>query len=113
MTVNANVRCIEWFDANIITPSNPAGRFVLGWYEDGHIRRVRILNGEWTLANYGPGELRHEYAKPTHWCDFPDGPGEDAASRKSEPEYQAQLKWARDVVSNVVIPPASDGEVKP
>ena len=32
------------------------------------------------------------------------------AERKSEPEHQAQMKWARDVVSNVVIPPAVDGE---
>jgi hypothetical protein len=37
------------------------------------------------------------------------------ASRKSEPEYQAHMKWARDVVSNVVIPPADStdsGDVK-
>jgi hypothetical protein len=33
-----------------------------------------------------------------------------AAYRKSEPEYQAQMKWARDVVSNVVIPPASQSK---
>jgi hypothetical protein len=35
---------------------------------------------------------------------------------KSEPEYQARLKWARDVVSKVIIPPADSpdsGEVKP
>lgn len=38
------------------------------------------------------------------------------AARKLEPEHQAQMKWARDVVSNVVIPPAgstdSGGDVK-
>lgn len=31
-----------------------------------------------------------------------------AIERKSEPEHQAQMKWARDVVSSVVIPPACD-----
>jgi hypothetical protein len=34
------------------------------------------------------------------------------AARKSEPEYQAHLKWARDVAHHVVIPPASDGDEK-
>jgi hypothetical protein len=27
------------------------------------------------------------------------------AALKSEPEYQARLKWARDVVNHVAIPP--------
>ena len=31
----------------------------------------------------------------------------ERTSRKSEPEYQAQLKWAREIVSNVAIPPVS------
>jgi rubredoxin len=35
------------------------------------------------------------------------------AAMKSEPEYQAQLKWARDVVSNVIIPPAPSEEGEP
>lgn len=29
---------------------------------------------------------------------------------KLEPEYQAQMKWARDLVSTVVIPPADDSQ---
>lgn len=75
MTVNSNVRCIEWFDVSNTTPTGC--RFVLGFYEDGHIRRCRLNGDEWFLDNYGPGELRHEFAKPTHWCEFPDGPDLD------------------------------------
>lgn len=96
MSVNENIRCIEWFDASIISPSNPDDRFVLGWYEDGHIRRVRVLNCEWTLANYGPGELRHEFAKPTHWCEFPEGPGNPLQS----PQYLADVKALEDFVGS-------------
>lgn len=72
MTVNANVTCVEWFDTSMITPTN--ARYVLGYYDDGCIRVVR-LNGEtWWLSESGPGTLRQEFAKPTHWCEFPAGP---------------------------------------
>jgi hypothetical protein len=33
-----------------------------------------------------------------------------AAAGKGEPEHQARMKWARDAVSRVVIPPADHGE---
>ena len=31
-----------------------------------------------------------------------------AAERKAEPEYQAQMKWARDKVRGVIITPAAE-----
>lgn len=72
MTVNANVRCVEWFDTEHVTPIGY--RHVIGWYFDG-IPRTVIFNGnEWILASRGPGQLRDEFAKPSHWCEWPDGP---------------------------------------
>jgi hypothetical protein len=72
MTVNTNVRCIEWFDASQIRPAN--ARYVLGWYDDGFVRVVRLNGDTWHLQQSGPGCLRQEFAKPTHWCEFPEGP---------------------------------------
>jgi hypothetical protein len=50
VTVNANVRCIEWFDASHTLPIDC--RFVLGYYDDGHIRRCRLMGGEKALADF-------------------------------------------------------------
>lgn len=72
MTINANVRCVEWHNASHVTPVD--ARYVLGWYEDGLVRVVRLNGDTWHLEASGPGSLRQECAKPTHWCDFPEGP---------------------------------------
>ncbi len=72
MTVNANIRSVEWFEADTIRPADC--RYVLGWYDDGFARVVRLMGDRWHLQTSGPGELRQEFAKPTHWCEFPDGP---------------------------------------
>ena len=72
MTVNANVRCVEWFDTNMITPMDC--RYVLGWFVDGFIRICRLNGDMWQTDYQGPGGLRLEAQKPTHWCEFPSGP---------------------------------------
>jgi hypothetical protein len=36
------------------------------------------------------------------------GPRDPISVHKSEPEHQAQMKWARDMVSKVIIQPADD-----
>jgi len=77
MTVNANVRCVEWFDTNTVTPEGH--RYVLGWYDDGIVRVVRRLDDvTWWFQSSGPGQLRQELARPTHWCEFPEGPAGSA-----------------------------------
>lgn len=82
--VNANVRFIEWFDVNQITPIGC--RFVLGWYPDGFIRKVRLNGDTWRLDHSGPGDLRPEFQKPTHWCEFPQGPEANKPQTLTESE---------------------------
>lgn len=72
MTVNSNVRCVEWFETSMITPTDC--RYVIGWYDDGIPRVVRLNGDTWSFQSSGPGQLRQEFAKPTHWCEFPNGP---------------------------------------
>jgi hypothetical protein len=44
---------------------------------------------------------------PLHICAAMTPAGLCAIANKSSPEHQAVMKWARETVSKVVIPPAS------
>lgn len=45
---------------------------------------------------------------PVHICAAMTPAGLCAIANKSSPEHQAQIKWAREIVSNVVIPTEHD-----
>lgn len=64
-----------------------------------------------TEAREAIEELWEERDRLRSLNDALTGPSFDRHGRelKAEPEHQAQMKWARDVVSRVVIPPAYDG----
>ena len=79
--MNTNLRCVEWFDANTISPDT--ARYVIGWYDDEIPRVVRLNGDTWWLQISGPGQLRQEFAKPLYWCEFPEGPSQpQEASRE-------------------------------
>ncbi len=74
MTVNANVRCVEWHDAMIVKPIGQ--RFVIGWFPrhfGGTCLTVRLLNDDWWFEGDAIGLPQDP--TPSHWCEFPAGPG--------------------------------------
>ncbi len=85
---------------------------IVGTYEDWERAcRLRGLRGPYALANGSGYQFVDENGTAAIWnTSHPargsifDAPASQAAARKSEPEHQAQMKWARDVVSTIEIP---------
>jgi hypothetical protein len=83
-----------WEVSNRLVPYQP----MAGCYDVGNLAEIAI-DAE-IASQFITGGLEP--------CDCVPEPS--AVDRKSEPEYQAQLRWARDAVSNVIIPAADDSQ---